>query len=388
MKRHSYFHLSVLAMLLPVALFNTHCRKQAASDAPSSSQATNNEIHLSEAAVANLSLDTVAVAAKELHQMIRLQGELVIDEHRLAMIPSRLSGIVENIVAEVGTSVNEGQALVSLSSQDLADRIMGYVETERTFQASMVDLERERKLLEKQISSEEQFLRVERAYHSAENAHAVALQRLRLLGYEESQLHAYLERPDLKDMTHYFIATPIDGEVLERYINLGDAIEPGAALFKVADLSQLWLSFQLPMRYRDAITTDMEVVIRNESLNLEGTASISLIEDIMDPRSRTIRVRATVPNKDHVWMPGMPTRVELVGLGVQVDKAVPSGAIQQIDGRSVVFIETAPNTYIPQSVTVGGSDAEAVELLEGPPVGTKIVATHSYLLKQAWDDKE
>lgn len=349
---------------------------------------TSNDIQLSAEAVANLELGTGTVSKQEIRQQIRIQGEIVIDEHRLAMIPSRIEGIVEGIVADVGSEVNEGQAVISLSSQDLADRIMGYVQTERLFQASMVDLDRERKLMEKQISSEEQFLKVERAYHSAMNEHSVALQRLRLLGYEESQLHSYMERPDLQDMTHYFITSPIDGEVLERYVNVGDAVQPGDAIYKVADLSQLWLTFQLPMRYRNAIEEDLEVGIYNESLNLKGSAKIELIEDIMDPRSRTIRVRAKVPNQERRWMPGMPTRVELVGLGTQVEKAVPTSAIQEIGGREVVFVEARPNTFIPQAVTLGAADKQHVELVEGPPNGTTVVTENTYLLKQAWEDKE
>lgn len=375
-------------LLAGISLLNTHCGRQTETEVTTQETSTTNEILLSDEAIKNLALDTCKVASAEIRQQIRIQGELTIDEHRLAMIPSRIAGIVENIVADAGHEVNQGQSLISLSSQELADRIMAYVETERTFQASIVDLERERKLLEKQVSTEEQFLKVERAYYSAENAHSVALQRLRLLGYEESQLHSYLERPDLKDMTHYFISSPIDGEVLKRYINRGDAIEAGAPLFKVANLEQLWLTFQLPMRYRNAITNGMPILIRNESLALEGTANIVLIEDIMDPRSRTISIRANVPNKERVWMPGMPTRVEFEGLGMEVNKAVPTSAVQELEGRSVVFVEKEANTFIPQSVTLGSKDADSIELLEGPPIGTSIVSKNSYLLKQAWEDKE
>ncbi len=379
---------TIACLLAGLALLNTHCTRQNETETTSVEASKGNEIYLSDDAIENLALNTSTVASAEIRQQIRIQGELIIDEHRLAMIPSRIAGIAENIVADAGTEVNQGQPLISLSSQELADRIMGYVETERSFQASIVDLDRERKLLEKQVSTEEQFLKVERAYYSAENAHSVALQRLRLLGYEESQLHSYLERPDLQDMTHYFISSPIDGQILQRYINLGDAVEAGTALFKVADLNQLWLTFQLPMRYRNVIANGMQVVIRNESLALEGTAKIVLIEDIMDPRSRTISVRAIVPNKERIWMPGMPTRVEFKGLGIEVAKAVPITAIQELEGRSVVFVEKENNTYVPQSVTLGTKDAESVELLEGPPVGTPIITTNSYLLKQAWQDKE
>ena len=218
-------------LLAGIALLNTHCGRQNETETIPVEASPGNEIRLSEEAIKNLDLHTTKVASAEIRQQIRIQGELIIDEHRLAMIPSRIAGIVENIVVDAGSEVNQGQSLISLSSQELADRIMGYVETERSFQASIVDLDRERKLLEKQVSTEEQFLKVERAYYSAENAHSVALQRLRLLGYEESQLHSYLERPDLQDMTHYFISSPIDGEVLLRYINLGDAIEAGTSTF-------------------------------------------------------------------------------------------------------------------------------------------------------------
>lgn len=376
------------SLLAVVVLFNASCSRQSSVQEQVIPPSPDNQLELSQNAFENLSLGTSEIQPEEIRHRVRLQGELKIDEHRLAMIPSRLTGIVENLVVDVRSEVNTGQTLISLSSRDLADRIMGYVETERRFQASIVDLNREKLLLEKQVSTEEKFLKVERAYHSALNEHSVALQRLRLLGYEETQLHAYMDRPDLKDMTHYFVTSPIDGEVLERYVSLGDAVEEGDALFKVADLSELWLTFQLPMRYRSAIEMGMKVHFGNQSMGLEGVAEITLIENVIDSQSRTINVRAKVSNTDRKWMPGMPARVAFHGLGTQVAKAVPQEAVQIIDGRSVVFTEKEPNIFVPQTVTVGNKDAEFVELLDGPPNGTVVVSTNCYLLKQAWEDKE
>jgi len=379
---------ALVTLLFSVAILNTRCSRPTSTTEPSASAPSTSDLILNQTAVDNLALGIATVGPVELRQRIFLQGELTIDEHRLALIPSRIAGVVENVVADVGSEINEGQNLVSLSSQDLADRIMGYVETERRFQAAMVDLDRERKLYDKQVSTEEQFLKVEREYHSAENEHAVALQRLRLLGYQESQLHEYLDRPDLKDMTHYFVSSPIDGEVLERYFNLGEAIEPGTRLFKVANLANLWLTFQLPLRYRNAVSTDMEIRFKNESLDLEGTALVALIEDVMDPRTRTIKIRANVKNPNKKWIPGMPIQVDFEGLGNPVERAVPIGAIQQLEDDDVVFVSKNGNVFSPVPVKIGKKDYQYVELLEGPETGTQVVTTNSYLLKQAWENKE
>jgi cobalt-zinc-cadmium efflux system membrane fusion protein len=345
-------------------------------------------LELSPDAVSNLGLELVLIQPGQLQERMQLQGEIVLDESHMALVPSRLPGIVREIPVEVGQEVAQGDTLTILTSQELADRIMGYVGTEWAFRGAMEMIKRERALGEREISSEEQLLAAEQSYRQAETEHSVALQRMRALGYTEPMLHKYLERPDLQDLTLYSIKAPISGRVISRNLQKGAAVEPGRVLFRIADLRQLWLRFNLPLRYLGAVGSDLAIKVVNEIAGVEGEARISVIEDVMDSRSRTTPVRATLPNPEGHWRPGMPARVEIDGIPTEVERIIPMVAVQTLEGRPVVFVETAPGMFKPQPVTLGRKDASRAELLEGPPIGAKVAAKNSFLLLNAWQGEE
>jgi cobalt-zinc-cadmium efflux system membrane fusion protein len=345
-------------------------------------------LQLTPDAVSNLGLELVVVQPGQLQERIQLQGEIVLDESHLALVPSRLPGLVREIAVEVGQEVEQGDVLAILTSQELADRIMGYVGTEWAFRGAMEMIKRERALGEREISSEEQLLAAEQSYRQAETEHSVALQRMRVLGYTEPMLHKYLERPDLQDLTLYPIKAPIKGRVISRDLQRGAAVEPGKVLFQIADLGQLWVRFNLPLRYLGAIGNDLPIKVINEIAGVEGEARIAVIEDVMDSRSRTTPVRATLPNGEGQWRPGMPARVEIDGIPTEVDRIVPLVAVQTLEGRPVVFVETTPGTFKPEPVILGRQDASHAELLEGPPNGATLAGKNSFLLLNAWQGEE
>ncbi len=375
-------------LLLIITVLQSGCKP--APDQLTDDKAVNEPriLQLSPQAIANLGLEKTILEPGQLQETIQIQGEVVLDESNLALVPSRLPGIVREMPVEVGEAVKQGDTLAILTSQELADRIMGYVGTEWAFRGAMEMIKRERALREREISSEEQLLEAEQAYRRAESEHSVALQRMRVLGYTEPMLHQYLERPDLQDLTRYVIKAPISGQVLSRDLQIGAAVESENILFRIADLGQLWLRFNLPLRYVGAVERDLPVKVVNEMLGLESEARITVIEDVMDARSRTTPVRALLPNTDGQWRPGMPARVEILGIPTPVERILPLVAVQNLEGRPVVFVETAPGTFQPQPVTLGRKDADRVEVVEGPPSGSSVATRNSYLLLNAWQGEE
>ncbi len=373
------------AALLPLM---PGCSRSGQDDAAGESAGTREVLRLSPEAMTNLGLETVTIQAGRLQENIQLQGEVVLDESHLALVPSRLPGIVREMPVDVGEQVSEGDVLASLTSQELADRIMGYVGTEWAFRGSMEMIKRERALREREISSEEQLLAAEQAYRQAETEHSVALQRMRVLGYKEAMLHMYLERPDLQDLTLYPIKAPISGRVLSRDLQMGAAVEPDRILFRIADLRQLWLRFHLPLRYVGVVETGLPVQVVNEIAGVRSKARIAVIEDVMDSRSRTTPVRANLPNAEGLWRPGMPARVEISGVPTPVERVVPLLAVQDLEGRSVVFVESEPGAFVPTPVTLGRQDASQAELLEGPPAGATVATKNSFLLLNAWQAED
>ena len=382
-KRNLFVHgwlLFAIALIIPIS----GCRRDPSEEPVESGQKDPNVLEVPVEAAENLGLEFATAGAAELRQEIRLQGEVVLSEDRMALVPARVAGILERSLVNIGQDVKEGEVLAKLSSQELADRIMGYVDTEWAFRAAMKMIDRERTLNEREISSAEQLLAAEQAYRQAENAHSVALQRLRLLGYTEADLHRYLERPDLQDLTVYEISASMSGRVLEKHFQAGASLEPGQTLFKLGDLQHLSVRFNLPLRHMNAVEANLPIEVVNESLEFRSEAIITIVESQMDPRSRTVPVRADLPNVDLAWRPGMPARIEIAGLPTPVTCAVPLAAVHSLEGKDAVFVEQGPGKFSLRTVILGRRDAKRVEVLNGLETGERVVSSNSFLLVSAW----
>lgn len=370
---------AVLSMVLLIG-----CRDEPDASAPEATGLTE-AILLDRAAVENLGLDLVVAGPRMLRLPLTLQGEVMLDERRSSYVPIRLAGVVQTISVDRGSVVEPGDLLGTFSSQEMADRIMTYVETERDFRYAMRTLEREKELREREISSEEKFLDVQRSYYASETAHAQALQRLRVLGFEEEDLHRFMERPDLKDMTRYELRSPIAGVVLARDLQLGSSVEPGANAFRVADLDHLWVRFKVPLAHLEQLAEGMPVRLFSETVGLEGEGKIELVDREADPRTRTVRVRANLANETGLWRPGMPVRVEVPGVEKPVDCAIPRAAVHAINDRPHVFARDSEKTVILRSVRLGRRDDAWIEVLEGLETGTTVVGENSFLVLATWE---
>jgi len=357
------------------------------SAGPADTSAADHQLVLSAEAVTNLGLGLQTVGAGELREYLQLQGEVMLDPFRVAQVPARLSGVVDRVHGHVGEVVSPGDELAVISSRELADSIMAYVTTEWAFRHAMSVLERETALREKDINSEAQLMDAQRQYHQAEGAHSVALQHLHLLGYTEKQLHTYLERPDLQDLTVFTVRAPIAGSILSRNLERGAAVEPGQSLFRLADLSQLTVDFQVPLRHLRAVEVGMTVEVASEALDLSGTAEILRIVSQVEAASRAVPVQATLPNPGLEWKPGMPARIAIKGAPSPVDVAVPLAAVHEWEGQTMVFVHDEGSRFSLRPVRLGRRDATQAEVVSGLEPGEEIATTNSFLLLAEWENQ-
>lgn len=386
------FSFSVLSNALPAVLvlfFAVGCSRDTATDTTTAEIASEpqRQLMLSAEAVSNLGLGMHRVAAGELRDYLQLQGEVMLDPKRVAQVPARLSGVVDLVVGSVGDSVSPGDELAVISSRELADSIMAYVNTEWAFRHSIDVLEREKALRAKDINSEEQLMEAEYKYHVAEGAHSVALQHLHLLGYNEKQLHTYLERPDLQDLTMFTVRAPIAGLILARNLERGAAVEPGRELFRLADLSHLTVQFQVPLRHLRSVRSGMMVKVFSEALGMDGTAEIVRIVNQVDAASRAVLVKSALPNPDLRWSPGMPARIEIEGVPVPVERVVPLSAVHDWEGKTGVFVRQEGDVFMLRTVSIGRRDATQVEILSGVESDEEIATTNSFLLLAEWESQ-
>ncbi|MBI3011542.1 MAG: efflux RND transporter periplasmic adaptor subunit [Candidatus Omnitrophica bacterium] len=178
------------------------------------------------------------------------------------------------------------------------------------------------------------------------------------------------------------VMAPRSGLVLGLHTNVGASVDPLTSLMTIADLSQVWATF-------DVYEQDVALVQVGQRLEVRSVAypermfpgKIVFVSPQVDQHTRTIKVRAQIENPDYALKLGMfvtgtlyiPTAAEAL--------IVPHAAIQRLGDERVIFVQTGPETFEARDVHIGNETGRQVEIRAGLNAGEQVVAAGSFHLK-------
>lgn len=177
----------------------------------------------------------------------------------------------------------------------------------------------------------------------------------------------------------YAVPAPLDGVMLERNISVGDTTGE-APVFVVADLASLWAEFFIFAGDMASIQQGQKMVVRT----LDGTTTAETVLQTIQPTaeasSQTILARVELDNSTGAWRSGMTVQGDAVTKELPVTLAVPTAAIQRMDGNEVVFVREG-NHYAAVPITTGLADMEMTEVTQGLEAGALVVSKNSFVVK-------
>ena len=301
-----------------------------------------------------------AVEFKPLEKVIRTVGRVDYDEKRLVTISPKIGGWIEDLYVDfTGRFVKQGEPLLTLYSPEL-------VSTQEEYLLAL----RAKKDLVKSPFPE--------VAGSGNSLAESAKRRLRLWDINDDQIKALEESGQpTKTLTLY---SPFSGIVLERVAYRGMNVVPGMALYKLADLSVVWLyadiyEYELPF-----IRLGQQAAIQLSYLPGEVfTGKAIYIYPYLDPNTRTAKVRFEFPNPHGKLKPEMYANVEIkVHLGRKL--AVPEGAIIDTGLRQMAIIDKGSGYFEPREVKVGAKVDDYYEVIKGLKAGEKVVTSANFLI--------
>jgi hypothetical protein len=161
----------------------------------------------------------------------------------------------------------------------------------------------------------------------------------------------------------------------------GQRVEPGMTLYKIADLSSVWV-------YGDIYEQDLPAVRVGQEADITLSyypgatfrARVAFIPPALDPKTRTARLRFELANSsEHVLRPEMYANVVLhVPLGDRL--VVPADAVLDSGRRQVVFVDGGDGRLLPREVAVGGRFDGTLEIRDGLAPGDRVVASANFLV--------
>lgn len=175
--------------------------------------------------------------------------------------------------------------------------------------------------------------------------------------------------------------SPISGTVLDKLVQEGQYVDPGMVLYDLADLSRVWIHldvYEMDVRF---IAVGHHVRIRTASYPGETFHGVvTFISPVLDPSTRTVRVRTEFDNASARLKPQMFVEA---AIHVPADEAVvvPASAVLYTGARNIAWVEVGENAFEPREVRVGAESGGMAEILEGLEPGDRVVTSGGYLIE-------
>ncbi len=336
-------------------------------------------VKFDQAALSRLGLTVAPAGGAQGSQTLRVPGTIEYNLEHYAEVGSLVDGRITSVSARVGERVKKGQKLATLVVPSIAQAQSQYISAGAAAQVAKEHAERERTLLEKQLTTahEAEVARGEAIRSNADLAAAAA--RLRVLGVALPTDGRQISGPG--SMT---LVAPIDGVVVRRDAVLGRYVQPNETSFIIADPSQLWASVDVYEGDLPHFKVNAEVELSVDALpGKTYRGRVFLVEPQIGKESRVLRARIGIDNSSDELKPGLFVRATIKVDDDMQDKKlpVPSAAVQPLGEGDVVFVEMEPGKYEVRSVRVGRRIGQVVEILDGLREGERIVVEGAFLLR-------
>lgn len=298
---------------------------------------------------------------KPFRSPVRTVGNVGYDETRLATVDPKVEGWIERLHVDfTGAPVRRGEPLLTLYSPMLV--------------AAQEELILARRLMDAAVGEPQG-----RAATSARQLLESARRRLAYWDVSAAEI-ARIERADAPQRT-VTLASPASGIVVEKNAVAGSRVMPGMALYRIADLSRVWVEGEVFERDLSQVRVGQGASVTLDAYPGEVfEGRVAYVYPSVSLETRTGRVRVELDNPRMRLMPGMYARVDLAAAVERIALLIPRDAVHATGERALVFVRDEHGALHARTVTTGLTAGDEIEVLAGLEPGEMIVSSAAFLV--------
>lgn len=304
------------------------------------------------------------------------------NQNQFARITPLASGVIQQVLADVGETVSKGDVLVKIISPEIAKAKSEYLIALANKALKKTAFQRKKELLDEKIASQGAYDTATTEFELAESTVAAAYQRLLNYGFSKDDI-ALIEETHSTTSTLRVLA-PFKGTLIDRHAVVGETVEPGHIAFTIADLSTMWLELSIPedrsahVSAGDSVEAIFDVL---PGMRIYGT--VAWVSAGIDEQTRMLKGRAVVPNPDMKLKHGMFGQVHVVSKRLNTGLYVPVEALHRFgpDRSEFVFTKAADDLFEVRRVYMGAKNGKYAEILKGLTPEDQVVSAHSFTVK-------
>jgi membrane fusion protein, heavy metal efflux system len=394
-----------LGMILYPRLFGTHSSQPSlvTSDETGKSaelESSPDVIQITLASQKEVGIVTEKAGYHGLKENLSTTGTVSEDPSRVAHIRPLARGLIEKAYVRLGDHVYQGDPLVEYDNIELGLALGEYQTAQAELQRSLTDLEVKRTILDrgKELLKAGAIARSAYDLREAEYKDAEAktggsratiakiVEQIRRFGWTDQDLANLPARQRAgHSIAHSVLKAPSSGIITYFHASAGEAVEPTTELLAITDMSSLWVLADVFEKDLAHVQTGKAVQVRVPAYPEKVfLGRITYVADILEPKTRTAKVRCVVENSS-----GLLKLEMFANIAIPVDRsnsvlAVPDSAIQQIDGKPVVFVRSSVNEFKKRVVETGLASGGYTEIRSGITAGESVTVQGSFVVKTAF----
>lgn len=321
----------------------------------------------------------VAAAGKQrLTGAISATGKVEANADRIAHVSPRISGKIVSVKASLGDTVAAGQTLATLDSVELGEALNRYQQSKTKLALAQSNMDRIKSLVEKKIAARKDIFQAETDYKTAQTELHTDEERLSLYGIPTSDLKGEGNKKPLLP-----VRSPIGGIITEKHAIVGELSDPSKSLYTVANLSSVWVLVDINEKDLAKIARGQAATVTVGAFpEMKLRGRITYIADLVDQATRTVKARIEVANPGRKLKPEMFANVELsLAAGSPPVLAVHEDAVQDLDGKKVVFVAENDSEFAARQVQAGRAASGMIEIVSGLKEGERYAIKGAFILK-------
>ena len=370
------------------------------TEEPIKSETRADTVQISPEAQKEVGIAVEPAALRNLRDTLSATGTVSEDPGRVAHIRPLARGLIEKAYVRLGDRVLKGDPLVEYDNIELGLAIGEYLSAQAELQRSLTDLEVRKTILERgkemlkvgAIARTAYDLR-EAEYKDAEAKTAGAratvdkiVEQIHRFGWTDQDLASLPDKQGKgHSISHSILKAPSSGIITNYHASVGEVVEPSTELLAITDMSSLWVLADVFEKDLSHVQTGKAVQVRVASYpGKVFHGKITYVADTIEPKTRTAKVRCVVENSSGLLKLEMFATIEIPVDRTNSVLAVPDSAIQQIEGKQVVFVRNSEKEFQKHEVQTGLASGGYTEIRSGLKAGDQVATQGSFVVKTAF----
>jgi len=330
-----------------------------------------------------MTVELAAVKRADMSESLSVVGNLI-GAQTVETLP-KVSGRLETVTVRMGDAVVRGQRLAKIEDREILEQVKQAQasfdvsaatirQREADLRLAQTNLERSRNLFERQLIPRQ-------TYDDTEARYQAAAAQLDLAKAQYAQAQARLDELKI-NLSNTVISSPVSGFVAKRLLDPGAWVTPNSAFISVVDIGIVRLVANVVEKDLRRISQGMKADVTVDAFpgeQFEGR--IAHVSPVLDPATRTAQIEVEVRNAAFRLKPGMYAKVEFVVERKENTLVVPANAVVDVAGKKGVFLPDEGDVARFTPITIGMSQPELVEIVDGLQEGTRVVTTGAAALR-------